>query len=57
MGGVVVRGEEEILKDWIDTLDTADRALRLEGAAHEHRQNLQAMKKYFSRIIINQEVK
>ncbi len=53
----MVRSEEEILKDWIDTLDTADRALRLEGAAHEHRQNLQAMKKYFSRIIINQEVK
>ncbi len=43
-----MRNDEEVLMNWLDTLDTADRALRLEGASHKHRENLQAMKKHFN---------
>ncbi len=43
-----MRNDEKVLMNWLDTIATADRALRLEGASHKHRENLQAMKKHFN---------
>ncbi len=41
--------ETEVLREWLNTIATADEALRLAGAGFEHRKNLQAMKKYFNK--------
>jgi hypothetical protein len=43
-----MKDKQEVIKAWLDTLRTADEALRLAGAGFEHRQNLQAMQHYFN---------
>ncbi len=43
--------DEEVLRAWLDTIAAADKVLRLEGAAHAHRQNLEAMKRHFIKLL------
>ncbi len=44
------RTQAETAAAWIDTLRTADEALRLADAGFEHSQNLQAMQRYFNKF-------
>ncbi len=42
------------IKSWLDSLRIADEALRLSGAAFEHRQNLQKMQSYFNNKLLKE---
>jgi hypothetical protein len=42
------QAEIKTLKAWINTLKTADEALRLAGANYEHRENLRKMQHYLN---------
>jgi hypothetical protein len=42
------------IRSWLDSLKIADEALRLSGAAFEHRQNLQKMQSYFNNKLLKE---
>ncbi len=42
-----MKDKQEVIRAWLDTLRTADEALRLAGAGQGHRENLRAMQYYF----------